>query len=66
MYSLIAHMPLRQLMVRHAPTLVGALAIAEVFYKWHSFLLEAAGFLVTWFVLDAVVSLVGRLRRQQE
>lgn len=65
MYSLIAHTPLRQLLVRHAPTLVGALAIAEMFYKWHSFLLEAAGFLVTWFVLDAAVSLVERLRRRQ-
>jgi hypothetical protein len=45
---------------------VGALAIAEVFYKWHSFVLEAAGFLVTWFVLDAGVSLVERLRRRRE
>jgi hypothetical protein len=65
MYSFIAHTPLRQLLVRHAPTLLGALAIAEMFYKWHSFLLEAAGFLVTWFVLDAAVSFVERLRRRQ-
>jgi hypothetical protein len=66
MYSLIARTPLRQLMVRHAPTLVGALAIAEMFYKWHSFLLEAAGFLVTWFVLDAGVSVVERLLRRRD
>ena len=48
-------------MLRHAPTLVGALAIAEMFYKWHSFLLEAGGFLLTWFVLDAAVSALERM-----
>ena len=47
-------------MLRHAPTLIGALAIAEMFYEWHSFLLEAGGFLLTWFVLDAAVSALER------
>lgn len=61
MYSLVSRVPVRQLLVRHAPTLVGALAIAEMFYKWHSFLLETGGFLLTWFVLDAAVSAVERL-----
>jgi hypothetical protein len=61
MYSLISRLPARQLMLRHAPTLIGALAIAEMFYKWHSFLLEAGGFLVTWFVLDAAVSFAERV-----
>ena len=60
MYSLITRLPARELLLRHAPTLVGALAIAEMFYKWHSFLLEAGGFLVTWYVLDAAVSFVER------
>lgn len=60
MYALISKLPARQLLLRHAPTLVGALAIAEMFYKWHSFLLEAGGFLLTWFVLDALVSLLER------
>ena len=58
MYALISRLPTRQLLLRHAPVLLGALAIAEMFYKWHSFLLEAGGFLVTWYVLDAAVSLV--------
>ena len=58
MYSLISRLPASQLLLRHAPTLLGALAIAEMFYKWHSFLLEAGGFLLTWFVLDAAVSWV--------
>ncbi len=60
MYSLVSRLPLRQVLVRHTPTLVGALVIAEMFYKWHSFLLEAGGFLVTWFVLDAAVSFIER------
>ncbi len=60
MYALISRLPARQLWLRHAPTLVGALAIAETFYKWHSFLLEAGGFLATWYALDALVSLVQR------
>lgn len=60
MYSLISRLPPKQLLIRHAPTLVGALAIAEMFYKWRSFLLEAAGFLITWYLLDAAVSYVER------
>ncbi len=60
MYSLVSTVPVRRLALRHAPTLVGALAIAEMFYKWHSFLLETGGFLLTWFVLDAAVSAVER------
>ena len=60
MYSLISRLTPRQLLLRHAPTLVGALAIAEMFYKWHSFLLEAGGFLATWYLLDALVSYLER------
>lgn len=55
MYSLIAKTPTRQLLTHQAPTFLGALLIAEMFYKWHSFLLETGGFLITWFVLDALV-----------
>ncbi len=60
MYALISRLPPRQLVLRHAPVLLGALAIAEMFYKWHSFLLEAGGFLVTWYALDALVSFLER------
>jgi hypothetical protein len=64
MYALISRTPPRQLLLRHAPVLLGALAIAEMFYKWHSFLLEAGGFLVTWYALDAAVSFVERMFRR--
>jgi hypothetical protein len=61
MYSLISGLPPRRLLLRHAPTLIGALVIAEMFFKWKSFLLEAGGFLVTWYLLDAAVSFAERL-----
>lgn len=66
MYALINRLPARQLLLRHAPTLVGALAIAEVFYKWKSFLLEGIGFLVTWYLLDALVSFLERKLGHQD
>lgn len=66
MYALISRLPARQLLLRHAPTLVGALAIAEMFFKWKSFLLEAGGFLVTWYLLDAAVSFFERRRDRSD
>lgn len=41
-----------------APTLAASVAIAEFFYKFHSFSLECLAFLATWFVLGGVVSAV--------
>jgi hypothetical protein len=42
------------------------LLIAELFYKFHSFLLETGAFLATWFVVDMVLSSVmQRLRRSR-
>jgi hypothetical protein len=60
MFTLISRLPIRELLYRQAPTLFGALVIAEILYKWHSFLLEAAGFLLTWLVLDAVFGVIGK------
>ena len=54
MFELIRSVPLRQLLARQAPALAGSLVIAELFYKFGSFTLECLGFLVTWFVLDAI------------
>ncbi len=64
MFTLISRLPVRELLYRQAPIFVVALIIAELFYKFHSFLLETGAFLVTWFVLDAVVGFVARLLRQ--
>ena len=58
MYTLIRSLSSRALLARQAPVLVGSLAIAEMVYKFGSFLLEAVAFLATWFVLDALVDLI--------
>lgn len=60
MYQLLTAVSRTQLFARQAPVLLGSLAIAEVFYKFHSFTLECIGFLATWFVLDAAAQLVAR------
>jgi hypothetical protein len=36
------------------PALAASLVIAEVFYKFHSFTLEALAFLATWTVLGSI------------
>jgi hypothetical protein len=61
MYTLIKLLTPRQLLLQQAPTFVGSLVIAEMFYKFGSFLLEAIAFLATWLVLDAAATLFGRL-----
>jgi hypothetical protein len=55
MFRLIRSVTLREGLTEQLPTLIGAACLAEQFYKFHSFLLECAAFLVTWFVLDALL-----------
>lgn len=54
MYELMRRLTVRQLALEQLPILLVALGLAEVFYKFHSFLLEAGAFLLTWLVLDAL------------
>lgn len=64
MYMLIKNLGIREWLVRQSPVLVGALVIAEIFYKFGSFLLEAIAFMLTWFFLDAITEFVlGRKRK---
>ena len=50
--------------IQQSPVLDGSLAIAEIFYKFGSFLLEAVAFLITWFFLDAITEFfLGRKRK---
>jgi hypothetical protein len=61
MYTLIRSLPRRRLMLEQGPAFLLALTVAELFYKFHSFLLETMAFLVTWFALDFIVQyFVGR------
>ena len=54
MYEIIRRLTARQLAFEQLPLLMVALGIAEVFYKFHSFLLETGVFLLTWLVLGAL------------
>ena len=63
MYTLVRTVPLRRLAFEHVPTLGLSLAIAEVAFKFHSFLLEASAFLVTWYALDALRYWAFEMRR---
>ena len=63
MYSLIKRLTTKELLVTQTPTLVVSLTVAEVFYKFGSFLLEAAAFLLTWFILDALISTLNEKRQ---
>ncbi len=58
MFTLVRAVPLRRLLTEQAPALAIALGIAEVSFKFHSFLLEAGAFLATWYVVDGVRHLV--------
>jgi hypothetical protein len=61
MFRLIRSVTLRQCLTEQLPALAGAACLAELFYKFHSFLLECGAFLVTWFVLDALIQGVAHL-----
>jgi hypothetical protein len=52
--------------VVHAPGLLVASVIAELFYEFHSFTLECAAFLATWALADAVAeSSISALRARR-
>jgi hypothetical protein len=61
MFRLIRSLTLGQGLTEQLPALLGALCLAEAFYKFHSFLLECGAFLATWLVLDAVCQGIARL-----
>lgn len=56
MFTLFRSVPLTTLLATQAPALMISFLIAELFYKFKSFTLECLAFLVTWFVIDALVS----------
>jgi hypothetical protein len=43
------------------PTFIAAFVIAEVLYKFHSFALECAAFLITWYLLATILEILRRL-----
>lgn len=62
MYELVIQIGIPKFMLREAVPLAISLAIAEVFYKFHSFTLETLAFLATWYLISAAVSVLSRSR----
>jgi len=58
MFRLLTSISAGELFKRQLPVFLVAFLIAELFYKFHSFTLECAAFLVTWFVLDGALQLL--------
>lgn len=56
MYQLIQTLSRKDLLQQQLPVMLVSFVIAELFYKFHSFVLECAAFLLTWYVLDWVAS----------
>lgn len=54
MFQLMHSLTVSELFKRQLPVFLVAFLIAEFFYKFKSFALEAIAFLVTWYVLDAL------------
>lgn len=65
MYTLSRAVSLRELLLGQAPMILASLLIAEFFFKFHSFILEAAGFLVVWYLIDYVADIVVRRSGRQ-
>ncbi|MEM7022599.1 MAG: hypothetical protein AAF637_08380 [Pseudomonadota bacterium] len=64
MYTLVRDLWGRRLFTEQLPALVGAFAIADIFYKFGSFALECVAFLVTWFVIDAIIQALVRVSKR--
>jgi hypothetical protein len=55
MYTLLTMISPRRIVFEQLPPLALAWMCAEIFFKFHSFTLECAAFLLTWFVIDALI-----------
>lgn len=58
MYSYVKQVGIPTVLAQEAPAFLASFVIAELFYKFHSFTLECAAFLVTWYGLSWLQSLV--------
>jgi hypothetical protein len=60
MYELVKQIGLSAFATREAVPFVISIAIAEWFYKFHSFTLEALAFLATWYLISSAVGFFAR------
>ena len=52
MYALLKNLPAKQIIKEHMPALVVSFIIADIFYKFGSFILECCAFLFTWYIIS--------------
>lgn len=65
MHTLIETLGLARTLRTELPWLMASMFLAEFFYKFHSFTLECAAFLATWYVLSRIASSIrGGIRQQ--
>ena len=57
MYTLIRQVGIREGLLIEAPSLIVAMVVAELFYKFQSFTFECAAFLGTWIVVSYLAGL---------
>lgn len=55
MHTIIRNLS-RETLLSEVPALCISLAVAEFFYKFHSFILECTAFLATWLLLSYAIS----------
>ncbi len=60
MYEVVRRIGFPAFLTREAIPLVTSIAVAETFYKFHSFTLEAIAFLATWYLLSGALAFVTR------
>ena len=56
MISRVRFESVRQFLFHGAPPLVVSMVTAEMFFKFHSFILESMSFLAVWYALGAALS----------
>lgn len=66
MYNLLKRGSHRELLLQQLPGLTGSLLVAEMFFKFGSFSLEALAFLAVWFVFDVIVQSVRNVFEQRQ
>jgi hypothetical protein len=59
MYKLLSELTAKSFFLTQVPAIAVSIVIAEIYYKFHSFTLECLAFLVTWFVIDWIMSKTG-------
>jgi hypothetical protein len=61
MYTLLHTETVRKELLRELPSLALSVSLAEFCFKFHSFTVECAAFLVTWYAVSYIVSRFSQL-----